>query len=126
MLCANPDIVRVSPEGTVAAPGALARRYEELGGRVFYHGKPYPAIYATCLQALKGCERERVIAIGDSIEHDIVGAARAGLACAFVVGGIHAQALVDRWGELPDPSRWRAFIANAAARPQYLLPALVW
>jgi len=126
MVCANPDIVRVSPEGTLAAPGALARRYEDLGGRVFYHGKPYPAIYESCLRALEGCPRERVIAIGDSIEHDVLGAARAGLACAFIAGGIHAEALVERWGELPDAVRWRAFSAQAVATPEYVLPALVW
>jgi HAD superfamily hydrolase (TIGR01459 family) len=126
MVCANPDIVRVSPEGTVAAPGALARRYEALGGSVFYHGKPYPAIYASCLRALDGCPPERVIAIGDSIEHDVLGAQRAGLACAFVAGGIHAGELVQRWGEAPDAERWRAFSARALAQPDYVLPALVW
>jgi HAD superfamily hydrolase (TIGR01459 family) len=126
MVCANPDIVRVSPEGTVAAPGALARRYQELGGRVFYHGKPYPAIYGSCLRALPGCPRERVIAIGDSIEHDVLGASRAGLACAFIAGGIHAGELVQRWGELPDAERWRAFSTRAVAQPAYVLPALVW
>jgi HAD superfamily hydrolase (TIGR01459 family) len=126
MVCANPDIVRVSPEGTVAAPGALARRYEELGGSVFYHGKPYPAIYASCLRALDAGPPERVIAIGDSIEHDVLGAQRAGLACAFIAGGIHAGELLDRWGELPDAERWRAFSAKALAKPDYVLPALVW
>jgi HAD superfamily hydrolase (TIGR01459 family) len=126
MVCANPDIVRVSPEGTVAAPGALARRYEALGGNVFYHGKPYPAIYASCLRGLDGCAPERVIAIGDSIEHDVLGASRAGLACAFIAGGIHADELVDFWGALPAPQRWDAFVRPAVAQPQYVLPALVW
>ena len=126
MVCANPDIVRVSPAGTLPAPGALARRYEELGGRVFYHGKPYPAIYASCLRALNGCAPERVIAIGDSVEHDLLGASRAGLDCAFIAGGIHADALVGRWGELPSAQRWEAFAAKLPALPRYVLPALVW
>ena len=126
MICANPDIVRVSPEGTITAAGALARHYEELGGSVFYHGKPYPAIYASCLRALDGCTPERVIAIGDSVEHDVLGAARAGLACAFVAGGIHADELVDYWGALPAPHRWDAFAARAPAQPRYVLPALMW
>jgi HAD superfamily hydrolase (TIGR01459 family) len=126
MVCANPDIVRVSPAGTVAAPGALARRYEALGGSVFYHGKPYPAIYATCLRALAACPPGRVIAIGDSIEHDVLGAERAGLACAFIAGGIHAGELVQRWGELPSAQRWQEFAADAVAKPDHVLPALVW
>ncbi len=93
---------------------------------MFYHGKPHPAIYGSCLRALEGCPPERVIAIGDSIEHDVLGASRAGLACALIAGGIHAEALVERWGELPDAERWRAFSAQAVARPDYVLPALVW
>lgn len=126
LVCANPDIVRVSPQGLLEAPGILAQRYEALGGRVFYHGKPYPAIYHTCLKAMPGCAPERVAAIGDSLEHDVLGATRAGLASVFVAGGIHADALVGRWGEMPAPDRWRQFIAGAAVKPDYLLPAFVW
>lgn len=126
MICANPDLVRVSPAGTVEAAGMLARRYEALGGRVVRHGKPYPEIYRSCLAAMPSCRPERVIAVGDSIEHDILGAAGVGLASAFVAGGIHADELVGRWGELPAGERWDRFIATAQARPDYLLPAFVW
>lgn len=126
MICANPDIVRPSPEGVVDAPGALAQRYEQLGGEVFYHGKPYPAIYGACLEALAGCERARVIAIGDSIEHDILGASRAGLKSALVTSGIHAEALGVGRAELPSPAKLRALLQAAPARPDYLLPAFTW
>jgi HAD superfamily hydrolase (TIGR01459 family) len=126
MVCANPDLVRVSPQGTIEAPGALARRYEALGGSVFYHGKPHPAIYRTCLDALAVAAREKVLAIGDSIEHDVLGASRAGLRCAFVAGGIHAQELEVTWGGLPGPEAWRGFMGGAVACPDYLLPAFVW
>ena len=126
MICANPDIVRVSPEGLVDAPGSLAQRYERLGGEVFYHGKPYPAIYESCLEALSGCARDRVVTVGDSIEHDVLGASRAGLRSAFVAGGIHVEDLGAAWGSLPEPSAWRRFLEGAIARPDYLVPAFVW
>jgi HAD superfamily hydrolase (TIGR01459 family) len=126
MVCANPDLTRVSPEGLVDAPGLLARRYEELGGEVFYHGKPHPPIYQSCLEALAGCERSRVVAVGDSLEHDVLGAARVGLASAFVAGGIHAQDLGIAWGESPQPAAWRAFLDAAPARPGYLLATFTW
>jgi len=126
MICANPDITRVSPEGLVDAPGALARRYQDLGAEVFYHGKPYPAIYDSCLKAVAGCRRDRVIAVGDSIEHDVVGAQGAAIPCAFVSGGIHLADLGVAWGELPEPDSWRRFLEGAIARPEYLLPAFVW
>jgi HAD superfamily hydrolase (TIGR01459 family) len=125
MVCANPDTIRLLPGGTTEAQGALARRYEALGGGVFYHGKPYPAIYAACLEAL-ACSREKVIAIGDSIGHDIQGAARGGLRSALIPGGVHAGELGITWGELPTPERWYAFTGRSPARPDYLLAAFNW
>jgi len=126
MLCANPDLARFLDGGLVEATGVLARRYEALGGEVYYHGKPWPAIYGTCLAALRGCVPARVIAVGDSIEHDILGASRAGLASAFVVGGIHAQELGVVHGGEPDPGAWRRFEEGAVARPDYRMPAFRW
>lgn len=125
MICANPDIARLTPEGIIEAPGVLACRYEALGGSVFYHGKPYPRIYRSCLEALV-CAPDRVIAIGDSVEHDVLGAARVGIRSALIPGGIHAAALGVSWGELPAPEVWRTFASSAAARPEYLLAAFVW
>ena len=126
MICANPDIVRPSPDGILDAPGALAQRYEELGGEVFYHGKPHPAIYETCVAAFGGIARDRIVAIGDAIETDVLGASRAGLRSAFVAGGIHLAELEASWGKLPTPAAWRRFLDGAIARPDYLLPAFAW
>ena len=109
----------------IEAPGVLARRYAALGGRVFYHGKPYPAIYRSCLDALD-CAPQRVLAVGDSMEHDIAGAARVGLRSALVAGGIHAATLKVEWGRLPTPDVWQAFAAAAESLPDYLLPAFTW
>ena len=126
MVCANPDFTRPSPQGLLDAAGVLARRYEALGGEVFYHGKPHPAIYESCLEAFAGCPRGRIVAVGDSVEHDVLGAQRAGLRCAFSAGGIHAAELEASWGRLPAPRAWRRLIEGAVARPDYLLPAFVW
>lgn len=126
MICANPDIARFHDGKLVESTGVLARRYEELGGEVFYHGKPWPAIYASCLAALGHCAPGRVIAVGDSIEHDILGAARAGLPSAFIAGGIHAREIGVSFGALPDPVTWHEFERRAVATPDYLLPAFTW
>ncbi|MBL0143156.1 MAG: TIGR01459 family HAD-type hydrolase [Betaproteobacteria bacterium] len=126
MICANPDIARFLEGALVEATGVLARRYGELGGEVFHHGKPWPAIYASCLAALGTCAPGRVIAVGDSIEHDILGASRAGLPSAFIAAGIHAQELGVAFGAQPDPTTWREFEGRAIARPDYRLPAFTW
>ena len=90
-ICANPDMTMLTSEGKAFGAGAVARAYEELGGSVEWFGKPYPAIYEEAMRRLRGIERARVLAVGDSPAHDILGGARAGLATALVRTGVHAQ-----------------------------------
>ena len=125
MICANPDTARFTPQGLTEAQGVLARRYEALGGRVFYHGKPHPPIYRVCLAAL-GCPPEKVLAIGDSADHDVLGAVRVGIRSALIPGGVHGSTLGAAWGRLPTPQAWQAFAASAPALPDYLLAAFNW
>ncbi len=125
MVCANPDLARLTPGGNIEAPGVLAQRYEALGGTVLYHGKPHRAIYDSCLAAL-GCLAGKVLAIGDSMEHDVLGAVRVGIRSALIPGGMHGPELGVAWGDAPSPQRWQAFAANAPAKPDYLLAAFNW
>jgi HAD superfamily hydrolase (TIGR01459 family) len=98
MICANPDIVIHRGETLIYCAGALARRYEELGGPVIYAGKPHAPIYERAV-ALVGrargaaLDKSRVLAIGDGMKTDIAGAAQAGLDALFVTGGIHRRPL---------------------------------
>lgn len=91
MVCSNPDKVAPTEGGLTQAPGSLAERYREIGGRVCYVGKPYAPIYAACRDILDGLEADEICAIGDSYEHDVQGAKKAGLAAAFIMRGIHAR-----------------------------------
>ena len=125
MMCANPDLARFAPQGLIEAAGKLAQRYEALGGRVFYHGKPHPPIYGSCLAAL-ACPPEKVLAVGDSVDHDVLGASRVGIRSALIPGGVHASELGAAWGELPSSEKWRAFSAAAPAQPDFLLGAFNW
>lgn len=91
-ICSNPD--RVAPvAGKLAlAPGAVAEAYERLGGPVTYVGKPSPWIYEACFAALADVPRARILAVGDSLAHDIRGAKGVGLDACLVTGGIHRAA----------------------------------
>jgi HAD superfamily hydrolase (TIGR01459 family) len=88
MHCLNPD--RVVIRGGVPEPcaGAIADRYVELGGRVEYYGKPYPAVYRHAMRLAGEPAPGEVLAIGDGLETDILGAARMGFDCVYVTGGI--------------------------------------
>ncbi len=121
MVCANPDLHRASPDGGLQeAPGLVARAYEQLGGAVRYHGKPEPRIYRTCLAKL-GLDRSRVVAIGDSLEHDIAGAQGAGIDSVFIAGGIHRDEIACD-GAVMDTASCLALFARASRTPTYALP----
>ncbi|MCP4559376.1 MAG: TIGR01459 family HAD-type hydrolase [Bosea sp.] len=123
LVCANPDLHRASPSGGLQeAPGLVARAYEQLGGAVRYHGKPQPRIYRTCLTKL-GLDRSRVVAIGDSLEHDIAGAQGAGIDSVFIAGGIHRGEI--GWDDaVMDRASCLALFARAGRSPTYVLPLL--
>ena len=127
MVCANPDVVAVQPGGGFGmAPGAVARRYEELGGRVGYVGKPHRPVYELCLERLGHPPVGEIVAVGDSLAHDVAGAAAMGIDAALVVAGIHADEL--------DLEMDRAGLQAALARlheehgvlPRWLLPRFRW
>lgn len=115
-LCANPDLQMLTPGGLQPAPGAIARLYEDLGGRVVFVGKPYPAIYARALTAA-GSWVKRVLCIGDSLEHDVAGGAEAGFSTALVRTGVL---------EGTDDAALADLIGKARHRPDYVLPSLRW
>ena len=90
MHCLNPD--RMVVRGGVAEPcaGAIADVYEGLGGRVTWYGKPHEAIYRHALHLAGDPPANEVLAVGDAIQTDALGAARMGFDFVFVAGGIHA------------------------------------
>jgi HAD superfamily hydrolase (TIGR01459 family) len=88
--CLNPD--RVVVRGGVPEPcaGALADIYEDLGGEVLWYGKPHEAIYRHALSLAGDPAPDAVLAVGDSLQTDVLGAARMGFDAVFVSGGISA------------------------------------
>ena len=136
MVVANPDIVTVSGGDLVPMPGTLARWYAELGGTVLLMGKPAAVIYERVME-MTGVGPEQAIAVGDSMEHDIAGAAGAGCASVFVCGGIHAEELgmpALPAGEVgdgsgvaaPAPEAFNRLAAAHGAFPEYAVPVFRW
>lgn len=88
--CLNPDRVVVRGGEVEPCAGALADVYIGLGGRVEWYGKPFPAIYGHALSLAGDPPQQQVLAIGDGLQTDMLGAARQGFDAIFVTGGIHA------------------------------------
>ena len=98
MLCANPDQRTIDVDGKTPLymPGTMADAYRAMGGEVVLYGKPGVAHFSAALRAAGVDDAGRALMVGDSLHHDILGAAAAGLDSLFVVEtGVHARDLAD-------------------------------
>ena len=126
MICGNPDVLGLDSRGTFPGAGSVARLYRKMGGAVRFIGKPHPEIYEYCWQALGPLPRQRVVAVGDSIGHDVAGGAAAGTATALVTGGVHSDAFADVDGGDSIAARAAVLGAEEGAVPDWVVPAFVW
>ena len=129
MICANPDLVIHRGEDLIYCAGALAERYERIGGETIYAGKPRPRIYHEALAragAVRGepCDKSRVVAIGDAMRTDVAGALGQGLDALFVASGIHRDEIGG--GRAIDAVALEQFAARHGMRPTAIIDRLVW
>ncbi len=89
MVCANPDI-QVNWGGRLMwCAGALAEVFAEYGGEVVFAGKPFAPAYrlvAEKIEHVRGDKEARILAVGDGLKTDILGANNAGLDAVLVAG----------------------------------------
>lgn len=120
-LCANPDIVVDRGGKREWCAGALAKLYREMGGEALYFGKPEHAIYDLAADGLAKPD-DRVLAIGDGIATDILGAAGRGIDALFVTGGLaRTETKTDRD---PDAEALSDFLAGHDLDPAFSIGAL--
>ena len=87
----NGDVTLPSERGFLPGNGAtLAALSAATGVTPTLIGKPEPIIYQQALAVL-GVEPKRVIAIGDRLDTDILGAVRAGIRSLLVLSGISKE-----------------------------------
>jgi HAD superfamily hydrolase (TIGR01459 family) len=131
MICANPDLVVYRGEQLVYCAGALAERYEELGGEVEQAGKPYAPIYRAAIGLLEKASRKplainRILAIGDAIHTDIAGAVNMGLDSLLITQGIHRAELHGAGAEVIDLDAYKQFVQSHGLAPVYRMGRLGW
>ena len=129
LIAANPDRVVEHGDRLIYCGGAIADLYEARGGMILMAGKPYKPIYTEALRlaevaAGKPLDRSRILAIGDSVRTDAIGAAGAGLDLLFITGSIHAAEL-DAFGK-PDPAAIDSLVGPSGANLAGFMPRLGW
>ena len=126
MICANPDIVVERGTEICYCAGALAEAYAAIGGAVAYAGKPHGPIYDQCM--IKWAEvtgttgdKAKVLAIGDGLKTDMLGALSYGLDALFVPSGVHVTP-----GRPLDANLLGELFTDHPARPVAAIPGLAW
>ncbi|HRD76289.1 MAG TPA: TIGR01459 family HAD-type hydrolase, partial [Hyphomicrobiaceae bacterium] len=99
-ICANPDLIVDVGGRLYLCAGAVAKLYEEMGGEVFWAGKPHlPAYHRARSEAerllARSIPKSSILAIGDAMRTDIAGAAGFGIDSLFVANGIHRHEVTD-------------------------------
>ncbi len=123
MFCANPDITMFGAAGLLPGPGALAEAYADLGGAVAYIGKPHRLIFEAALHRLGNPDPDRVLMIGDSLDHDILGGRGVGILTLLVTSGIHREALV---GATDLSASIRRLAGTEKRTPHWAIDHLAW
>ena len=121
LLCANPDIVVDRGNVREWCAGALAKMYTDLGGESLYFGKPFQPIYDLARQRLSSSgaqiNDDHILAIGDGITTDILGAEKEGIDSLFITGGL--AALETGTIEQPDKGLLEHYLKEQKLNPAY-------
>ena len=91
-ICANPDFETIKKQNNQPnyCIGTISELYKYLGGETFILGKPKINIYLELIKNFKEIKHKKILAIGDSIYHDIKGALNFGIDSLLITStGIH-------------------------------------
>lgn len=94
LVCVNPDKDIDNGEKLRFCAGVLAEKYEKMGGKCHYYGKPFPAIFESAIEMMKESgivDRKKILMIGDTLETDILGARNARIDSALILAGNTAR-----------------------------------
>ena len=117
--CSNPDLFSPRAGGQiVVSPGTLAHSYRKRGGKVIFYGKPHKPIFDGLKKELNA---NRLLMVGDSLDHDIVGGHTAGWDTLLIQSGIYASDFINN---NHDAVLNRLIANNGCKSPKYLIESL--
>ena len=128
-VCANPDLAVDVGADRLPCAGAIAALYEEMGGPVYWAGKPHASAYqAATLKAveLRGApiESARILAIGDAIRTDLAAAQSAGVDALFIAAGLHRHETME--GDKVIPNKLVQLFLPGTPPAIAAMPYLAW
>ena len=125
MICANPDLMVVKQTGQkIICAGVMAQYYQSLGGKVFYYGKPLVKVYEILHNLLEKPNKSSIVAVGDGLETDILGANSFQIASLLVTGGILTHELKSSFCQQVHLDKIKNVCQKYSAIPNYTISNL--
>jgi len=127
MICVNPDLMVIKKTGQeMLCAGVLAQEYQKLNGKVHFFGKPHQEVYDILFQklGLGKKDSEQIIAVGDGMETDILGANKAGIDSVLIAGGILANRVEVNYGQLPNESKLKKIFSEYGFKAKFVIAGL--
>ena len=112
MFCANPDFVSIEKnnEKNIFCMGTVADLYNHMGGKVVILGKPSQEIYEYSCRKIKDFNKSKIVAIGDSLDHDILGANNFKIDSVLISSGVHKDLFKNKpeivLNEIKNSKKW--------------------
>ncbi len=130
IICVHPDSrAQIENDYVMSSTTMIVKRLQELGGVVNIIGKPFKPIFHHCIKVLHNNDiyPGQTVMIGDTMGHDIVGAALVNMDTCLVRNGLHAPAFKNAStpGEVNKMLNLLISQYNGA-RPNYLVDRLKW
>ena len=118
--CANPDFDTINNNSgeLIICMGTIAALYENMGGKTIILGKPSKEIYIESTKNIPNIDKSKILAIGDSLNHDIRGAIDFGIDSLLITStGIH-QKFFDKLKPIWESNK--NTLQNLGIRPTFI------
>ncbi|MFT6106397.1 MAG: HAD superfamily hydrolase (TIGR01459 family) [Rickettsiales bacterium] len=125
LICSNPDLTVIKKTGEeLLCAGIIANEYKKMGGKVTYFGKPHKLVYDQVFKLFSNVDKYKILAVGDGLETDILGANKNQIDSALIGGGILANKLKIKHGGLPDANLMKKICDQHGAYPNFVIGSL--
>lgn len=126
LYCVNPDKYAIINGNKIQCAGLIAQYYNKIGGQVVFFGKPYVDIYKH-IKKMISFNKNKSIAIGDSLVADIKGANQFQLTSLLVLDGIHADEINRTSHTLKDNrEQIECLSSRYKVTPNYVMQSIQW
>ena len=128
-ICINPDSRALMGTGYSTGTGQIAARFQEFGGVVHFVGKPYKPIFHQCIKILheNGIYPGQTVMVGDTMTHDILGAALMNMDTCLIKNGTHGAFFKNAATPADVNKKLNMLISQFnQVKPTYLVDKLKW